>query len=167
MKFLDIILGVFLIWGLYKGFVNGLFVELSSLTALIAGVYGALNFSYIVGYYLAQCTSWDMHYIKLVSFIITFISIIILVHFMGKLLTKVADFAMLGFLNKIAGSVFGILKVAFILGVLLVFFEGASATFHFMSPQTKTQSVLYYPIHDLGAFVFDIVFDDRYYFIEF
>ena len=158
MNFIDIVLGILLIWGLYKGFKNGLFVELASLIALIAGIYGAIHFSYIAGDYMSQQMSWDIKYIKITSFLITFIAIVIGVHFAGKLLTKVADFAMLGLLNKIAGGVFGALKVAIILGALLIFFEKATASFDFVNEETQTDSIFYEPVRDIGAFVFSLVF---------
>ena len=158
MGFLDIVLGILLVWGLYKGLTNGLFVELASLVALIAGIYGSIHFSYIAGDYLSQNMEWNHRYIKLTAFIITFIAIVLLVHFAGKLLTKIADFAMLGLLNKIAGGIFGALKVAIILGALLMFFEKATTSFNFVNEETKKESMLYQPIRDIGAFVFSAVF---------
>ena len=158
MSFLDIVLGILLIWGLYKGLSNGLLVELASLVALIAGLYGAIHFSYIAGDYLSANMDWNERYIKITAFILTFIAIVVVVHFAGKLLTKIANFAMLGLLNKIAGALFGALKVAVILGALLLFFEKATASFNFINEQTKKDSVLYGPVRDIGAFVFSKVF---------
>ncbi len=158
MSFLDIVLGILLIWGLYKGLANGLFLELASLIALIAGIYGAIHFSYVAGDYLSKNVEWDMKYIKITSFLITFAGIVILVHFAGKLLTKIADFAMLGLLNKIAGGIFGMLKVAVILGGLLIFFEKATSSFNFVNKETQKESILYQPVRDIGDFVFSTVF---------
>lgn len=161
MSFLDIVLGILLVWGLYKGFVNGLFVELASLVALIAGIFGAIHFSYIAGDYLSLNMDWNERYIKIASFLITFIAIVLIVHFAGKLLTKIADFAMLGILNKIAGGIFGALKVAIIVGALLVFFERATASLNFINEETQNDSILYAPVRDIGAFVFSKVFKEE------
>ena len=57
MGFLDIILAMLLVYGLYKGLRNGFFVEIASLVALIAGLFGAIHFSYIVGEYIASKVS--------------------------------------------------------------------------------------------------------------
>tara|TARA_R110002051_G_scaffold95735_3_gene165763 strand:- start:9563 stop:10054 length:492 start_codon:yes stop_codon:yes gene_type:complete len=161
MNFLDIILGLLLAWGLYKGFKNGLFLELASLIALVIGIYGAIHFSYITGDYLSKNMEWDEQYMKIASFIITFIIIVIIVHLLGKLLTKIADFAMLGIVNKIAGGIFGALKVAVILGALLIFFDGMDTRFNFINQETKEESKLYNPIKEIGAFVFDAVIESR------
>ena len=158
MGFLDVVLGILLAWGLYKGLTNGLFVELASLVALIAGIYGSIHFSYIAGDYLSDNMEWSPRYIKITSFVLTFIAIVVLVHFAGKVLTKVANFAMLGLLNKIAGGIFGALKVAIILGALLLFFEKATASFTFINDETKKDSILYGPVRDIGAFIFNKVF---------
>jgi len=161
MSFLDIVLGILLIWGLYKGLTNGLFVELASLIALIAGIFGAIHFSYIAGDYLSQNMDWNDRYIKITAFLITFIAIVLLVHLAGKLLTKIADFAMLGLLNKIAGGIFGMLKVAIIIGALILFFEKATASLNVINEQTKKESLFYQPLRDIGAFVFSKVFQGR------
>lgn len=157
MAILDIVIGILLIWGLWKGLKNGLFVEIASIIALIAGIYGSIHFSYIAGDYLSEHMQWNAKYMHIVSFIITFIVIVMLVHIAGKLLTKVADFAMLGLLNKIAGALFGALKIAVILGAILVFFDRMNNTFNFISDDAKKESILYEPVKEIGAFVFNKV----------
>jgi len=151
MSFLDIVLGILLVWGLYKGLKNGLFVEIASLVALIAGIYGAIHFSYIAGNYLSQNVEWNIRYVKIASFLITFIVLVIVVHLAGKFLTKIADFAMLGILNKIAGAIFGALKVAVILGAILIFFDKATKSFKFINESTKQESIFYEPLKEIGA----------------
>ena len=162
MGFLDIVLGLLLIFGLYRGLKNGLFVEIASIIALIAGLFGAIHFSYITGNYLAQNMNWDENYINLIAFIVTFIIIVLAVHLAGKFLTKIADFAMLGLLNKIAGGIFGILKVAVILGALLIFFDRVNSSIGIVKNETVQKSVLYQPIKEIGAFVFSkVIKNDR------
>lgn len=157
MGILDITLGLLLIWGLYKGFKNGLFLELASLVALVAGIYGAIHFSYITGEYLSQTMNWDEKYINLTAFLITFIAIIIAVQLAGKFLTKIADFAMLGIINKIAGAIFGTLKVVIIISALLVFFGRVNANINLVSNEVLENSILYSPIKEIGSFIFDAV----------
>jgi membrane protein required for colicin V production len=157
MRLLDILLGIPLIWGLWKGLKNGLFMEIASIAALVAGIYGAIHFSHITGNYLSDRLEWDEHNMSIIAFVITFVLIIIIVHLAGKLLTKVADFAMLGLLNKIAGGIFGALKVAILLGAAFIFFDSMDSTFNLLDEETKEQSVLYQPIKDIGALIFENV----------
>lgn len=157
MAALDIILGILLLLGLWKGFNNGLLIELASIVALIAGIYGAIHFSYIAGDYLTEQMNWEERYINLAAFIVTFIVIVIAIHFAGKLLTKVANIALLGLLNKIAGAVFGTLKVAVILGAILIFFNRVNSNLKFISEEAQNESVLFNPIKEIGAVVFDTI----------
>ena len=157
MGILDIVLGLLLLYGLYKGFKNGLFVEIASIIALIAGLYGAIHFSYIAGDYLSQNMEWNERYIHITAFVITFVIIVLIVHLAGKFLTKIADFAMLGLLNKLAGAIFGALKVAVIIGALLIFFERANSSVNLVHSDTLEESVLYEPIKEIGALVFSKV----------
>ena len=159
MNLLDIILGLVLAYGLYKGLKNGLFVEIASLAAIIIGLYGAIQFSYLTGNYLSLKMEWDENYIKIAAFIITFVAIVILVNMSGKILTKIANFAMLGLVNKLAGGLFGILKTAVIIGTLLYFFESSSSSFNPTDNKTVAESILYKPVRDMGALVFGNVIE--------
>jgi membrane protein required for colicin V production len=157
MGILDIVLGLLLLYGLYTGFKNGLLVEIASIIALIAGLYGAIHFSYIAGDYLSQNMEWNERYMNITAFIITFAIIVLVVHLAAKFLTKIADFAMLGLLNKLAGAIFGTLKVAVIIGALLVFFERANSSVNLVHSETLEESILYEPIKEIGALVFSKV----------
>lgn len=161
MSFLDIILGLLLLYGLWKGLKNGLFVEIASIIALVAGIYGAIHFSYYASEYLSENMEWDERYIGIAAFIITFIIIVFAVHLLGKFLTKIADFAMLGLLNKIAGALFGALKVAVILGALLVFVDRANSSVGLIKNETVQESVLYEPIKEIGDFIFSKVLKEE------
>ena len=157
MNFLDIILGVLLLLGLWKGLKNGLLIEIASIIALVAGIYGAIHFSYITGNYLSAKMEWNEQYISITAFIVTFIAIVLIVHLIGKLLTKIVDIAMLGLLNKIAGGLFGVLKIAVILGAFLIFFDSLTDNVNFLDEEVKNESKLYLPLKQIGAFVFDSV----------
>ncbi len=154
MGFLDIIFGLLLLWGLYKGVKNGLFIELASIVALVAGIYGAIHFSYYAGDYLSENMKWEERYINITAFVITFLVIVFVVHLAARLLTKIAAFAMLGWLNRIAGGIFGVVKIAVILGALIIFFERVNETAGMEKNEKVEQSVLYEPIKKIGAFIF-------------
>ena len=159
MGFLDIILGVLLLWGLFKGLKNGLIIELASIAALIAGIYGAIHFSYYAGDFLSEQIDWEERYLNLTAFIVTFLLIVIVVNILANLLTKIASFAMLGWLNRLAGAVFGVVKVAVILGALLIFLDRVNATTGFIAEERIEKSVLYEPIKQIGILVFDRVLE--------
>ena len=161
MNMIDIILGGLILFGFVRGLMKGLFVEVASLVALIAGIYGAIHFSYFAGDFLKESfQSWEEKYINLTAFAITFVVILIIITMAGKLLTKIADFASLGILNKLLGGAFGGLKVAVMLGAILVFFDRTNNTMEFFAKDKVEDSVLYEPVKEVGGFVFKYVLEE-------
>ena len=154
MAVIDIILAALLLFGFVRGLMKGLFVELASLVSLVAGVYGAIHFSYFVGDFLKDSVDWDEKYISIVAFAITFIVIVIVISLLGKLFTKVADFASLGILNKLLGGVFGALKLGLILSVLLIVFDKLNSTIPFVDKEQTEESILYKPVKELAPMIF-------------
>ena len=154
MALIDIILGSLLLFGLVRGFMKGLFVEVASLIALIAGVYGAIHFSNFAAEFLYKNLDWDEKYINIVAFAITFVIIVLVIALAGKALTKLANFAALGILNKLLGGVFGALKIGLILSVLLIVFDTMNNTIPFADERDLEESILYKPVKGLAPMIF-------------
>lgn len=149
MNVVDIVISVCLLYGLIKGIIKGLFVEVASLVGLVSGVYGAIHFSHFVKEYLHESVSWNPEYISLTAFSVTFIAIIIAISLLGKLLTKIANFAALGMVNKLLGGLFGMLKVGIIVSVLLIFITKVNATIPFVKKEILIDSLLYKPLKNI------------------
>ena len=162
MSTLDIVLGALLVFGLVRGFMKGLFVEVASIISLIAGVYGAIHFSDYVADKLEKNVDWDENYINVVAFAATFFVIIVLVSLAGKAFTKLANFASLGILNKLLGGVFGALKLGIIASIVLIIFSHANSTIEFIQPDKLEKSVLYKPVKGLATTIFpDIIKQEK------
>jgi membrane protein required for colicin V production len=160
MNTFDIIIAALLLFGFLRGIFKGLFVEIASLAALIGGVYGAMHFSFYASDYLKKKLDWDEHYITLTAFALTFIAIVVVVSLAGKLLTKIASFAALGILNKILGGVFGLLKIAFILSIILSFFMKMNNAIPFVSKEQMKESILILPIKNVAPLIFPSYFNE-------
>lgn len=154
MNIIDILLGALLLFGLVRGLMKGLFVEVASLLALIAGIYGAIYFSDFVAEFLIERVDWGEKAINLTAFAITFVIIVIAISLAGKALTKLADFAALGFLNKLLGAVFGVLKIGLILSVVLLIFSKMNRDIPFLEDEELKDSVLYEPVKSLAPMLF-------------
>ena len=154
MNTFDIIIAALLLFGFVRGLMKGLFVEVASLVALVAGVYGAIHFSYFISDWLKDSVSWDEKYISLAAFAGTFVVILVIISLAGKLLTKIADFASLGILNKLLGGVFGALKIGLILSVVFIFFGKMNDTIPFVEQETLNESVLYKPVKKIAPMIF-------------
>ena len=154
MSFIDIILGAALLFGLVRGIMKGLFVEVASLLALVLGVYGAIHFSFYAADLIQTKVDWNLKTINIVAFAITFIVIVFAISLAGKALTKLADFAALGMLNKLLGGAFGALKIGLILSVLLIVFNKLNNALPFLEDVDIEQSVLYSPVKSIAPILF-------------
>ena len=153
MNSVDIVLGVVLLLAFYSGFKKGLFVTLTSLIGLVAGVYGAVYLSDYAGAYIAKWFDWTEQTTKWAAFATTFLVIVLVLNVIGKFLTKIADFAALGLLNKLLGGVFSALQYAFILSVVFLFFNSSGLTGFVISEEKKETSVLYSKIEPLAPWI--------------
>lgn len=159
MNVVDIILGSLILLGVIRGLMRGFFVELASITALIVGIYGAIHFSDYAAAFLENRIDWDEKYINLAAFALTFVILVLAIALAGKALTKIADFAALGILNKLLGAIFGALKIAFILSVILIIFSKTDKAIPFLDENALENSVLYQPIKSLVPMVFPSIED--------
>jgi membrane protein required for colicin V production len=101
-----------------------------------------------------QHVDWSEQTINLASFAITFVIIVLAISLAGKALTKLADFAALGFLNKLLGALFGVLKIGLILSIVLMVFSKMNKTIPFLEDEDLKDSVLYEPVKSLAPMIF-------------
>ena len=154
MGFLDIILCALLVFAFYKGVINGLFVELASLISLLLGIYFAIKFSFIMKEILMGFVKWNPNTIQIVAFALTFIVVVIGIHLLGKFLTGIANFAFLGWLNKLGGGFFRVLKTVLIVSIVFSVFEKINYNNFLAKKETLDDSIFFNPIQKIAGFVF-------------
>lgn len=159
MGFIDIIIGALLVFGFYKGFKNGLFVELATLIAFFVGIYIAIKFSYIASGILEKNVSWSPKTIQVFAFVLTLGLVILGIHLLAKLLSGIANFAFLGWANTLVGGVFGALKTALLIGVVLNLFQKVNINDMFISKETQESSLFFNPCMKTSEVLLPILSD--------
>ena len=154
MSFLDIVLGVFLVYALYNGLKNGLFVELASLISLVVGIFVAIKFSYLIRAIIENHVSWSPKYIEVIAFGLTFLIVVIAIHTLAKVFTGIADFAYLGWLNKLGGAGFSVLKTVLALSIVFNLFQKVNINNIMVKQETLDNSVFYNPIQEVSKFIY-------------
>ena len=94
------------------------------------------------------------NYLPVLSFAITFLVIIIAIHFLGDLLDKFFKLPVLSLVNKIAGMIFGLLKTALIVSILLVILGSLDKYANFLPKDKINNSYLYEPVYNLAPLLF-------------
>ena len=160
MELLDIGLIALLIIAFISGAKKGLFVALASLIGLVVGIYCALYFSDYLGDYLIEWFEWDSRTTNAVAFGITFLVVLIVISLAGKVLTKIADLAFLGTLNKLLGGFFEVVAMAFVLSVIFMVINSCDSTQDLISDESKAQSKLYEPIESIAPRVLPFIINE-------
>lgn len=146
INFLDIALAIPLALGVYKGIKKGFVLELTSLLGLIIGIVGGIYFFDFGKAILERHFDIDEKYLPVLAFVCLFVSIVLIVSLTGKILDKFLKMVALGGLNRAAGALFGLLKMAVILSIVLMFVHRMQGLIPFISKEQTEKSILYKPI---------------------
>jgi membrane protein required for colicin V production len=155
---LDIALLLVLLVGAWRGFVKGLVLSVASLVGLVGGIWAAGHFSHVVAHSLAQHVHWSVNTVHVASLALTFVLVVLAVHLLAKLIEKALDLVALGFANKVAGALFGVLKMGVILSfgmMLLNHVWGPRA----WVPEAETPSVLLGPVETIAPVLTPVLND--------
>lgn len=157
MNYIDLVLGIILIIAAIQGFRKGFIVELASLAALVLGIWGGIKFSDWTADFITDITGYQSKNLNTIAFIVTFIAIVIIIHILGKILDNAIKAVALGFLNRLAGIIFGVLKTAVILSILLLLFDSIDENVHILPSSQKAESKLYSPMKQLVPTLFPFI----------
>ncbi|MES2747453.1 MAG: CvpA family protein [Bacteroidota bacterium] len=154
MSFLDIVLAVFLAYGVFRGLRNGLFVELASLISFFIGIYIAVKFSYLVATVIVDGTSKT---VKVVAFVVTLVLVIIGIHLLAKVFSKIASTLFMGWLNTLGGGFLGALRSVLVLGIVLSLFQKVNFDNALISKETQEKSFFFNPILKTSELFFPVL----------
>ena len=83
--------------------------------------------------------------------------VVIGISLLGKFLTKMANFASLGIVNKVTGGVFGLLKTILMLSISLNLFQKINVNYTFAEKATIDKSLFYKTIQKMAALIYPSV----------
>ncbi len=153
MNILDVVIAIPLLWGAYKGFQRGVIYEIAFIIGLIIGLYAAFKLSGWVETMLHSVMDNNSSLPHWVSFFIV-VGIILAVFLLyAKLLEGVLKAGDLNVVNKIFGALFGLLKFALVVSVILWGLKSLEPQFNFINNQTKSESKLYDPVLSTATFL--------------
>ena len=157
MGFIDVLIIILLLIGLYKGIKNGFFVEIASLVAFVIGVFIAIKFSYLVKDIIVNWVNWSPETVQITAFALTIVLVIAIIHLSAALFTKIADFAFLGWVNTLFGGIFGVLKSMLALGIFLTLVQKVNIDHVLISKEKQEASIFYRPLQNGVVYIFPIV----------
>ena len=150
----DIIFILIFCWAAFKGFSKGFILQAASLAALLLGIYGSIKFSGFIAARILERTNQLGEYVPLISFAITFIAIVVAIHFLARLAEKLLEMIALSFVNRIFGVFFNLIKYAFIISTILVVMNRIDRNIHLLPAEKINESRLYKPLSSLAPMIF-------------
>lgn len=120
---IDIIFIVLLVTAIFKGYTKGFIIAIFSVLALIIGLAAAIKLSVITAAWLKDAVHIAAKWLPVIAFGLVFLIVVLLVRLGAKALQKTAEFALLGWVNKLAGILLYMALYTVILSVLLFYAE--------------------------------------------
>jgi len=141
---IDLIFAVLIVLALIHGYRRGLIVAVFSFIAIIVGLAAAIKLSTVVAKHLGHAVKISDRWLPVISFIVVFIVVIILIRLGAKIIQRVTETVMLGWVNRLGGIILYAAIYTTVFSILL-FYAGqtklirsetiqASVTYPFIQP---------------------------------
>ena len=154
MATLDIILLICFLPGIIRGISKGFLEQALALAGVVLSVWAAFRFSGLVATWLKPYADLSETTLNVVSFALILVAMSLLVLIIAKLLTKVIELAMLGWLDKTLGLVFALAVNALVIGVFIILFDTINLKFGLVKPEVLDESIVYTTLRDICYLVF-------------
>ena len=133
--------------GLSKGFVLGIF----SFLAIMIGLAAALKLSVVVSRYLEHSVVVATKWLPLVSFILVLVVVMLLAGLLARLIKKTLQFALLGWLDSLAGMILYIVLYTIVFSIFLFYADKLML----LSPDVIANSKTYSYVAPWGPMVME------------
>ncbi len=163
MNYVDIVLAVLLALGIYRGFKKGLIISIFGMLALFVGIYGGVMFADQVAEVIGSWLNEPKEWLPFAAFAATFLAIVVAIYLLGKMITKALNVTMLGLPNKIGGALFGLLRMALVISVVLLFVHPMIEKNDLIPVEQRRSSLLYNPMHEFAQTVVPTITDSDFY----
>lgn len=159
MNILDIILLICFVPAIFQGIRKGFIAQAISIISIIVGIWASARFANIVTAWIARYITASEQVLKVVAFALILVLVFLVLAALGKMLEGVIRLVMLGWLNKLLGVIFALIKTGLIVGLVIMAFSSLNDTFKFVQESVLNESVLYPPLKKLAFDVFPYLKD--------
>lgn len=128
--------------GLRKGFI----VSLATLAGLLLGVWLAIHFSHYAAGVIERNFHPSSFWLPAMAYAATFLTVLIGVFFVGKLVEKLVEAAGMSILNHLGGALLGFAKGVLIVSAVFYLIALADPKETVIRQNTKQKSMFYRPV---------------------
>lgn len=149
MNLIDIVILISLIIAAISGFIKGFIISMASFAGFLLGIILSFRFAGSVQQLLMEITGSEGRYLYFVGFLICFGLVVVVVHLIGKAIEKIVKAVALGFINRIAGAGFGVLKTVLIFSALIYALSYIDPKDRLITPDQQENSIFYQPFEKI------------------
>ena len=154
MSTIDIIIAVCFLPCLFFGLKHGLVKQITSLCTIYFGVTLSLRFSAPVIEWLSSHVNISPLAAKMVSFLVIFFVIALLLSLLGRLVEKVLQITLLGWVNKVLGVAMAFIIFAVTLSAITFIVDQANNSLSFIPKEQISESRIYPELLKLSKLIF-------------
>jgi membrane protein required for colicin V production len=162
LSIFDFLISGALVWGIYKGFVQGFIVHSIALLALLTGVF--ISAKLAMGFYnlLVDKSAVPIINLPVIAFSIMFAIVLFATNYTALKVQKQVAPVQLTIYTKLLGSFFGALKYLFISSVCLIFVDRIDRSFKIRTEKERQRTIMYRPVLKFAPTIMPILnFDVR------
>jgi len=120
MNWVDVIILIILAIGLFKGLANGFVRGLFGLAAVVLGImFAAGNYEQVQDLLLSKLQI-EPQWQAILSFMVIFAVTMLLVNVVGRIISRAMKLAALGWMDRLAGGLLGLVMACLFVGVVLL-----------------------------------------------
>lgn len=150
----DIILLICFIPAVIGGIKKGFIRQLAGVIALILGIWAGYHFS---DFFIEKVNIWsdtNATLVKILAFAIIFAAVLLIVHLIGQVTEGLVKMALLGWLDKVMGVLFAIIKTAIILSIVIYLLKSLDDLWNFLPHKELSESWIYSTLERLTSWFF-------------
>jgi membrane protein required for colicin V production len=148
---IDVIFAILMVLAVIQGYRRGLIVAVFSFIAIIVGLAAAIKLSTAVANHLGHAVKVSDKWLPILSFVLVFLIVIILIRLGAKLVQRVTETVMLGWINRLAGVLLYAALYTTVFSILLFY----ATQVKLIKPETTEASVTYSFIQPWGPKAID------------
>jgi membrane protein required for colicin V production len=148
---IDLVFAALVVIAIFRGYQKGLILAVFSVIAFIIGLAAALKLSVAVAAYLKDSISISAKWLPFLAFALVFFAVVLLIRLGAKLIEKVFQAVLLGWLNRLGGMLLYMVLYLIILSIFVFYAE----KLQLLQPSVIQNSITYSFIQPWGPKVMD------------
>ncbi|MCU6768513.1 CvpA family protein [Barnesiella propionica] len=160
MNYIDIAILTIVVIACIQGYIKGILRQAGALGGFLLGIVCARLFGQNAMDFLGHIVSLPSYACKVLAYFIVFLLVYLACNFIIGLVRKVTHKIQLGWMDRIGGVVFGVVRYLFVLSLVLNLLALVDPRSHLLRKEICTESQYYKPVFNMAPALFSFARDN-------